>query len=250
MFTQKETPLARAPQDVVEADESASLAMLGIAAAFLLHRINNELGLLGMRADRLRSLIGSTNSEALTYITGIERTAKNLAGLTRALEVLKRGAAPERLDINSLLYEVWENLANDGKCDAAQIDWDFDPEVIPEIGANRGLLAEAFRLVLENALEANEHQNCLLRICTRHIVDDSEIVVEIEDNGKGIPPQVLERLFIQPVASTKDDPARMGHGTGLWLVSLILTRLRGSIQILRTGFGQGTIVQITLPVTS
>ncbi|MBN1922056.1 MAG: HAMP domain-containing histidine kinase [Anaerolineae bacterium] len=221
-----------------------------MAAAFLLHRINNELGLLGMRADRLRSLIGSTDSEALEYITGIERTARNLAELTRALEVLKKGATPEKLEINSLLYEVWENLVHDGKCDGAQIDWDLDPEIIPEIGANRGLLAEAFRLVLENALEANDHQRGHLRICTRHIVDDSEIVVEIEDNGKGIPPQVLERLFIQPVASTKDDPARMGHGTGLWLVGLILTRLRGSIQILRTGFGQGTIVQITLPVTA
>jgi signal transduction histidine kinase len=181
---------------------------------------------------------------------GIERTARNLAELTRALEVLKRGAVPEKLDINSLLYEVWENLANDGKCDGAQIDWGLDPEIIPEISANRGLLAEAFRLILENALEANDHQHIHLRLCTRYVVNDSEIIVEVEDDGKGIPPQILERLFLQPVVSAKDDPAGMGHGTGLWLVGLVLTRLKGSIQILRTGLGQGTIVQITLPVTS
>jgi len=186
-------------------------------------------------------------AEALQNIAGVEKTAGHLAELTRALSALQTGDQPSPLDINSVLYEVWEDLTEGGRYDRFQMEWDLDfAETIPEVVADRDLLAEVFRLVLENVLEAIDHEPGHLRICTWYEASDDEIRIEIEDDGKGIPPQVLERLFMQPVPS-KDDPARLGHGMGSWLVGLIVACLAGSIQILRTGIGQGTVVQIRLP---
>ena len=69
------------------------------------------------------------------------------------------------------------------------------------------------------------------------------VLVEIDDNGPGIPPDVAEKVF-DPFFTTK----AQGSGLGLAIVRKIVDAHDGRID-LRTTPGQGTTIRVTLPVT-
>jgi signal transduction histidine kinase len=70
------------------------------------------------------------------------------------------------------------------------------------------------------------------------------VVLEVTDNGEGIPKEVLDRVF-DPFFTTKDDGK--GVGLGLAVVYGIVESHGGHIEV-RTTEGQGTTFEVTLPV--
>ena len=70
--------------------------------------------------------------------------------------------------------------------------------------------------------------------------ENSSIVLTIEDNGKGIPEEILERVFV-PFFTTRED----GSGIGLSLSRQIISLHGGSMNI-RSKEGEGTSVQISI----
>jgi signal transduction histidine kinase len=66
-------------------------------------------------------------------------------------------------------------------------------------------------------------------------------VVSVEDNGKGMPPQVQKRLF-DPFFTTKEE----GTGLGLPIAARIVEK-HGGVLSYRTELNRGTIFQIVLP---
>ncbi len=81
-------------------------------------------------------------------------------------------------------------------------------------------------------------------ISIRTLKSAHNVRVEIEDNGSGIPPEVLPKIF-DPFFTTK----KVGEGTGLGLsiVYKIITEHGGKIDVKST-VGQGTCFSITLPI--
>jgi len=70
-----------------------------------------------------------------------------------------------------------------------------------------------------------------------------EIAFEIADNGLGIPPENMDRLF-QYGFTTRAE----GHGFGLHSCSLTAAELRGSLQAASDGTGKGARFMLTLPL--
>jgi two-component system sensor kinase FixL len=95
--------------------------------------------------------------------------------------------------------------------------------------------------LLRNALEATEGQ-VEPRIMLRLSVIEFEVRIEVEDNGPGMPPQILERLF-QPFLSTK----QKGMGIGLSICRAIIEAHHGRIEAM-TPEGGGTVLRVTLPM--
>lgn len=100
----------------------------------------------------------------------------------------------------------------------------FDKSV-PRIMAYGGELNQVWTNLIDNAIDAVGGSG---KICVGTFVEDNQVVVEIVDNGKGIPPEVQPRLF-EPFFTTKS----VGTGTGLGLLisnRIVASRHGGEIE--------------------
>jgi signal transduction histidine kinase len=80
----------------------------------------------------------------------------------------------------------------------------------PRIMAYGGELNQVWTNLIDNAIDAVDGSG---KICVGTFLEDNQLVVEIVDNGKGIPPEIQPRLF-EPFFTTK----AVGTGTGLGLL--------------------------------
>jgi signal transduction histidine kinase len=80
----------------------------------------------------------------------------------------------------------------------------------PRIMAYGSELNQVWTNLLDNAIDAVAGSG---KICVGTSVEDNQLVVEIMDNGKGIPPEIQPRIF-EPLFTTKG----VGSGTGLRLI--------------------------------
>jgi signal transduction histidine kinase len=85
----------------------------------------------------------------------------------------------------------------------------FDRSV-PRIMAYGGELNQVWTNLIDNAIDAVKGEG---KICVGTCLEDNQVVVEIVDNGSGIPPEVQSRMF-EPFFTTKG----VGSGTGLGLM--------------------------------
>jgi signal transduction histidine kinase len=94
--------------------------------------------------------------------------------------------------------------------------------------------------LVRNACEATTQRGARVRIGIEGRASD--VFVQVEDQGAGIPPSVLENLF-QFGRSTKGE---RGNGIGLWAVKKLVTRHGGSIDVVST-VGKGTTFTVRWP---
>jgi signal transduction histidine kinase len=85
----------------------------------------------------------------------------------------------------------------------------FDKSV-PRIMAYGSELNQVWTNLIDNAIDALDGSG---KICVGTSCEENQLVVEIVDNGKGIPPEIQPRLF-EPFFTTK----AVGSGTGLGLL--------------------------------
>jgi len=114
-------------------------------------------------------------------------------------------------------------------------------------------LRQVFTNLLTNAAEAsgpNGRIQVTAMLCAPGIgkFNEDTVVVQIEDDGPGIPQDVLSNLF-QPFYTTKGE---RGTGLGLWISKGIITKHGGQIDLLSsTGpHGHGTRVSVALAADS
>lgn len=115
--------------------------------------------------------------------------------------------------------------AFEGQFAGAELKLNLD-ESLPDSPVDEEQLKRVFVNLIENAVEAFEPGSDapVVAITTRSDAARELIVAEVADNGKGIPPSVLQKLF-QPYFSTKG----RGTGLGLAIVNRIVTEHHGRI---------------------
>lgn len=113
---------------------------------------------------------------------------------------------------------------------------------IPAIVCSPSQINQVFLNVISNAAQAIEGENGVITIQTRAKADGA--VVTIQDNGKGIPKEVLPRIF-DPFFTTK----KVGEGTGLGLsISHKIVEEHGGSIAIDSVVGGGATVTVTLPI--
>ena len=113
---------------------------------------------------------------------------------------------------------------------------------LPRVRCYVGPLNQVFMNLLMNACDAMESRG---RITIRTRSEPGGVVLEFEDNGPGMPPEVMERIF-EPFYTTK--PVGKGTGLGLSLSHGIIERHGGSMEV-RSQPGRGTCFTLRLPLT-
>lgn len=107
---------------------------------------------------------------------------------------------------------------------------------------NAELLFTAIKNIASNACKYSLNKLAKVKLS----VEQSEIIVVIEDNGKGIPENELKNIF-QPFYRTEDSRATVGFGVGLPLVNRIIKLHKGQIKVTSI-VGKGTTFFVHLPV--
>jgi signal transduction histidine kinase len=115
---------------------------------------------------------------------------------------------------------------------------DYQPD-LPEIEAFGSELNQVWTNILDNAIDAMDGQG---EIRIRAFARDADVVVEICDDGPGMPPEVRERIF-EPFYTTKAPGS--GTGLGLHISHNVIARHGGRIEI-RSRPGQ-TCFEVVLP---
>src|SRR5207248_10199659 len=96
--------------------------------------------------------------------------------------------------------------------------------------------------LLVNSLDAVAANIGLIRVVCRYVAEEKIAVIEIIDNGKGIPPSMMKHMF-ELFHSTKGN---RGTGLGLAVAKKIVDEHEGSISV-RSKPGEGTTLTIRLP---
>ena len=166
-----------------------------------------------------------TGTLALQELTQqVERSTGRIAELVNAVKAYSyEGRAPvQEVDIHEGLESTVTMLSHKLKGVTLIRDYDRSLSPIPAYGNE---LNQVWTNLIDNAVDAVDGHG-EVRIRTRR--DDDHLVVEIHDNGPGIPENVREHLF-EPFFTTKG----VGKGTGLGLIisyRIVADRHRGEIE--------------------
>jgi phosphoglycerate-specific signal transduction histidine kinase len=145
------------------------------------------------------------------------------------------------------LEEVVENaldLAGYGLRTAGiEIVRELDPD-LPHVWGDSDQLHQVITNLIVNAQQALMHAAHARRLWVRTLQRDGEVVLEVEDNGPGMAPEVQKRVF-EPFFTTK--PQGVGTGVGLSVCLGIVTAHEGRIAV-RSEPGRGTCFSVALPL--
>jgi signal transduction histidine kinase len=180
----------------------------------------------------VRSLLGEIG-EGVSRISAIVKALKTYSYLDQA--PVQDVDVHEGLD-NTLV------ILHHKLTDEITVRRDYDLG-LPHVEAYGSELNQVWTNILDNAIDALDGEG---QITIRTRQEAGSVVVEIEDNGPGIPPEVLPRIF-DPFFTTKP----VGSGTGLGLAisyNNVVVRHRGDIQV-RSQPGQ-TVFEVHLPIAS
>jgi len=237
-------------RDVTEQKEAAimlqhteKLSSIGEIVAGVAHELNNPLsGVLGFS-----QLLSQKDTEG-KFRRDIERIvdcADRCQKIVQNLLTFSRPAHPEKkpVGLNGILEKTLDLLEPTLKADNIEIVRDLAPD-LPYVLADFHQIQQVFTNLITNAQQAmNSHraQGCLI---LRSYVRDGKAVLEVGDNGPGIPAEFLPRIF-DPFFSTK----KQGRGTGLGLsVSYGIVREHGGELRVDTRVGEGSTFSTVFPV--
>lgn len=234
--------LEKAKQTVVAQDRLASLGLLSAGVA---HEINTPLAVLQGSIEKLLETVDAPSAqqrlERMQRVTARLRTISE--GLLEFARVRKPVMAP--VEIRPLVEEAWTLLALDDKSPAAR----FTNEVPGEcrVIGNADRLMQVFVNLLRNALQAIPATGGAIRVsATPYSATQGRWwSITVEDNGAGIPEDVLPDIF-EAFISTRLD----ARGTGLGLtVSEGIVQQHGGVISAANNPGGGARIELRLPET-
>ena len=127
--------------------------------------------------------------------------------------------------------------------DRASISFENNCDREVFVKADKDQLLKCFNNIFRNAIEARQDKlECLIRIIM--YCKDSDVYVEIRDNGTGIPEALVQKIFT-PNFTTKSS----GTGLGLAFVKQAIENIDGRITF-DTAPGSGTIFYIRIPMVN
>jgi PAS domain S-box-containing protein len=231
---------------------SGRLAAMGQLAAGIAHEINNpmafvrtNLSLLRNHWERLAKDPVSKEERNQLFGEGDELLAESLEGVERTSAIVRdinsfaHAGTGERtsVDLHALLENVLR-VATPHLGAGITVQRDFG-DVPPAFGGAQELKQVFLNLIL-NAAQAMGGAGTI-RITAR--TEDDRVVVRVQDDGCGIPPESMEKIF-DPFFTTK--PVGEGTGMGLFISYEIVRNHGGEIRV-ESAPGTGTAVSVRLP---
>jgi two-component system cell cycle sensor histidine kinase/response regulator CckA len=234
--------------------QSQKMHAVGQLAGGVAHDFNNVLGAIMLAAD---FLIGShkPGDPAFQDIMSIKSNANRAANLVRQLLAFSRRQTlrPQVLNLNDAVSDlsmllrrllgekVTLDVVHGRDLWPVKVDVNQFEQVVMNLTVNaRDAMPDGGKVIIRTRNVPISEASALDR---SDLPPADYVAVEVEDNGSGIPPAILDKIF-EPFFTTKD----VGKGTGLGLSTVygIVKQTGGSI-LVHSVEDKGTIFQIYLP---
>lgn len=206
------------------------LATLGEMAAGIAHEINQPLSAIATYARACERFLEAD-------VPDLEETRSSLKEIgfeaLRAGDIIRRLrqlvstplSAQQAVDLNAIVQDLSVLAQADARVHKCVLEFDLAPG-LPNIRAERVQLQQLVLSLIRNALESLEAAQASDRVVTvrTQLVPGRRIELSVTDNGPGIAPEMMDRLFM-PFATTK----AMGTGLGLAISQSIVQAHGGTI---------------------
>src|SRR5688572_3939929 len=222
--------------------QAEKLAAMGSLLAGVSHELNNPLAAMIGQAIMLEEDLGGRpeGERAAKVRAAAERCGK----IVQTFLAMARQRPPVRqpVNVNAVVRDALR-IAGYGLRTASIAVEDALADGLPQIQADPDQLHQVVINLIVNAQQALQGQVGARRIRVASRCEDDRLVIEIADNGPGVPPQVAPRIF-EPFFTTK--PMGSGTGVGLSLAHGILAAHGGRIELDEAQ--DGACFRITLPI--
>jgi signal transduction histidine kinase len=223
-------------------EEQDRLVSLGLLSTSVAHELNTPLAVLQGSIEKLLETRhdGPTIERLGRMLRVTQRLRKISEGLVDFARVRKESTEP--LALRDLIDESWNLVAIDEK--ASAVNFKNSVSASDAVIGNADRLVQVFVNLLRNALMAAPLGGEIMvesRLVQRG--SQSWVACTVNDDGPGIPPNVLPKVFEAFVTTRLD--AR-GTGLGLTVAEGIVTQLGGSITAANRPQG-GASLEVTLP---
>ncbi|QEL20580.1 PAS domain-containing sensor histidine kinase [Limnoglobus roseus] len=226
--------------------QAARLAGVGELAASIAHELNNPLGTVSLRVERLLSKTPADDPRRKP-LEVVGQEVERMAGLVSNLLQFSRAGRDQvsTVDVPEEIAKTLELVGHHLRKRQVRVE----PEIalgVPHIQADRQQLRQVFLNLFTNAADAMTAGGRLAPRVRTGLLPTGRpaVVVEVSDTGVGIPPDLLPRVC-EPFFTTKEEGK--GTGLGLAICRRIVQQHQGTLQV-ESQPGAGTTVRITLPV--
>ncbi len=234
----------RAEEELLQAQK---MDALGLMAGGIAHDFNNLVTAIWGSATLAKDQLDSGHP-ALPAIERIEDASEQANGVVRALLTFGRRSESNKAPVEvGTLIDSTARILKPMLPASVDLEIDHPADALLWVSGDGTQLQQALMNLALNSNEAMPEGGMLLIrswACTTAVDAEPKVMIEVTDNGEGIPPDIIDRIF-EPFFTTRAP----GHGTGLGLSIIhgIVTDHGGSIRVDSTP-GEGTSFIIRLPM--
>ncbi len=233
-----------------ELEQSLNLnADKNLFISILAHDLKNPFGaLLGLTELLFENISQNDLVEIKNISKIINQSAKNIFDLLEdmlkwsSIQLGKIPFEPKALIFTEITDEVITLLHNYAKSKNISITNSLSDEL--HVFADRNMLSAILRNLISNAIKFTNYDG-LIEISATH--SDSNLIISVSDNGVGIAPEILSKIFdISHFQSTTGTAKEEGTGLGLLICKEFVEKHGGKIWV-ESEVGKGSIFYFNMP---
>jgi len=194
----------------------------------------------GLPFDKAKEEISSSGETIIRNTDRIERVIHDL----RAYSLGERNEFRADVNINQVVNGALAIIRAHGRQGDMTVTADLATD-LPMVTGNHHQLEQVIINLLLNAIQAMSGKSGNITITTSVSTLSNSVLIRVQDEGDGIPPEYRDQLF-EPFFSTRIDKG--GSGLGLYISNFIISEHKGSLDI-TSEQGKGTTVTVQVPVT-
>jgi len=229
---------------VREAFEAERLQLVGRFASSIVHDLKNPLNIIGISSDMACMATSTPESRAVAKVRirkQVDRISNMVSELLEFTQRANTNVILAQLSYKSFVEPLLDEIQQEIALKSVKLERLTPvPDVLVRIIPQR--LSRVFHNLIGNAADSVPEGGS---VKVRFSVNDQEVVTELEDTGKGIAPQMVDRLFQAFATHGKAN----GTGLGLSICKKIIQDHRGRISG-RNVPGGGALFSFSLPLGS
>lgn len=211
-----------------QVQRSDRLAMIGQIAAGAAHEIRNPLtAIRGFLQMFRKTMIDRDMSKEVGYTDIMLSELDRINELVSEFLMLSkpRNVIYDEVNVHTVLSSIMPVISSEATLHDITVHWEME-EGLPPVTADREMLKQVFLNICKNGIEAMAEGGALaVKGRMEADADGQWIIIDILDNGPGIPLHMLDKIF-DPFVTTKAN----GTGLGLSVCQRIVHEFGGTIR--------------------
>lgn len=215
------------------------------ADSMIMHTLKNEIQRLLYLNERTKKILpylqDKQQEELENNIAAMERAMCHMHEMVHAVKRTDDISLKlSNINLNTLILDTLDIFDTEQLQKKVSIKTNLS--ILADIKIDPLHIKETVLNLLSNSIEAIEHDDGIIEL--RLFREKHEIVLEISDNGKGIPEEDIQNVVI-PLFTTKKNGAH--YGIGLYYAYFVMEKHGGSLSIPYSKIGKGTTIQLRFP---